>query len=93
MRLQAEKEVEDSLKRPKRQMVESLRYSEALRHKLLDEMAARGGQITYFCPCVPPRSVADNRLHLCAHNCPLRDNWKMYNRLVSDCKSMFGIPD
>lgn len=37
------------------------------------------------------RSVADNRLHLCASNCPLRENWKAYNRLVSDAKLIVGI--
>lgn len=53
--LAEEKDVEARLTRPKQQQIENSRYTEALRHKLLDTMNKKSAVITPFCPCVPAR--------------------------------------
>eukprot|EP00802_Teleaulax_amphioxeia_P005878 Tamp_05882.p1 GENE.Tamp_05882~~Tamp_05882.p1 ORF type:complete len:407 (-),score=108.47 Tamp_05882:1034-2254(-) len=95
--LEAERARQAKVSAPQRAALEKKRYLEALRCQILEgatQVAANhkgagaaadkvvGTKETAVCPCVPPRSMSDSRVWLCASNCALKDNPKAYHKLI-----------
>jgi hypothetical protein len=94
--LEAERARQAKMSAPQRAKVEKQRYREALRCQILqgassvaashiaaDAVAGTSALAAMaVCPCVPPRSMSDARVWLCASNCPLKDNPKAYHKLI-----------
>ena len=88
-----DRELERRLAAPRRQAAESARFAEARRQWLADALAARGAPLAPLCACAPPRTAEDGRLHLCAHNCPLRNCPRAYHRLLVGVKQAWAPDD
>jgi len=93
--LEAERVRQAKVAAPQRAKLEKKRYMEALRCQMLEGATAVaaaqkgvaadkvvGTSSMAVCPCVPPRSMSDSRVWLCASNCALKDNPKAYHKLI-----------